>query len=434
MRKLLAFGLLLLLLAGCAVEEPAPTASPPPLTLTPTRTLRPPPTITPTPTITSTATPRPYPSPIDQDNLVQLSLLYRFNSLGFYSPENAWLVLYDNQQTAIWDLRSGEILATFIGRYKTIRGDYLLTTTGADLLLWRVSDGQQLLDFSAFQGQFHPSQPWLIVFGTQTGMAQLWDYQANELLGEFPEYPEDHFDFSPEGGLLAASGGSEMLVRVWALPGLELRHRFDRHVLANNSNTRAAITADEQFLLVTGTHEQKIFDLNTEELIWVDSEAWTIFPGPDPHHVFVISEATTRIYDLQAQEYLNRYLLGDTPAFFPEVGLITNHDANIRGFHLYVYQADTFEQLATLHLPQGVTGNGSFYPGTDLFTTADQSGTLRFFDTSTWEQVYQLEGMEDFYVVRPKFSRGGHWLLFSWYTYDEHGDYYNGFDVWGIPQ
>jgi WD40 repeat protein len=431
----LVVGALLILVVGCAVDEPAITPSPTATASpTPTRTLRPPPTITPTPTVTPTATPRPYPQPIEQDNLTQLSLLYRFNSLGFYSPENNWLVLYDNQQTAIWDLRSGVILATFIGRYKAIHGDYLLTTTGADLLLWRVSDGQQLLDFPALQGKFHPNQPWLIVFSTQTGMAQLWDYQAGELLSDIPEYPDDHFAFSPEGGLLAASGGEEMLVRVWALPGMELLHEFDRHVLVANNNTRVAITTDERFLLVSGTLEQKIFDLHTGELVRVDSEAWAIFPGPDPRHVFVISEATTRIYDLQAQAFLNRYLLGDTPAFFPEAGLITNHDANVQGFHLYVYHSETFEQLATLHLRRGVTGNGSFLDGADLFATADQSGILRFFDVNTWEQIYQLEGMDDFYIVRPEFSQGGHWLLFNWYTYDEHGDYYNGFDVWGIPQ
>ena len=104
-------------------------------------------------------------------------------------------MLYDNQQTAIWDLRSETLLATFIGRQRAVSGDYLLTASGGELLLWQVSTDEQMLSFEARQGQFHPEHPWIIVWGTATGSAQLWDYQAGDLLGEF-----EHTATSGSGG------------------------------------------------------------------------------------------------------------------------------------------------------------------------------------------------------------------------------------------
>ncbi|MFN2145716.1 MAG: hypothetical protein ACK2T7_10215, partial [Anaerolineales bacterium] len=106
LKALISAGFCLLLAACSAAHQPESTPHP---TVTdspiPTRTLRPAPTVTPTPSVTPTPTLPPYPEAISQDNLDKLSLLYRFNSLGFYDAAHDWLVLYDNQQTALWDLR-----------------------------------------------------------------------------------------------------------------------------------------------------------------------------------------------------------------------------------------------------------------------------------------------------------------------------------------
>jgi hypothetical protein len=158
-----------------------------------------------------------------------------------------------------------------------------------------------------------------------------------------------------------------------------------------------------------------------------------VLPGASPSTVFVVTQATTLVYDLEIGAFRNQYLLGDNPTTIPELDLVTNHAVAEFGFNLYIYRAEDFEQLATLFLPEGITGGGSFLPEADLFALSDQAGILRFFDTVTWEQIDELDRVEGFFIVRPEFSRGGHWLLFSWYTYDEFGDYYSGYDVWGIP-
>jgi WD40 repeat protein len=424
----------LLTLSGCRPESPPPTPrATATITTTPTRTPRPSPTITPTPSATPTPTLPPYPAVITPDNLAQLSPLYRFNSLGFYLPGSDWLVLYDNQQTAVWDLRSGSVVSTFIGRYKAIAGDYALTGTGEDLLLWRVSTGEQLHDFSAENGQFHPAQPWLVVYGGEEAHALLWDCQHDRLLGQVYQSPGDAFVFSPDGHRLAASGGTELGTRVWSLPDLALTNRLNPSLSTEGGSTRVAFSADGRYLFLSGGREHRVYDLEAGEIVWSDSHAWAVYPGPAAEYALVTRYATTHILDLERAEFLDDYLLGDTPTVFLELDLISNHDAAEAGYREYIYRASGFSQLATLTLRQGIASSGSFHPGGGLFAIPDLDGALHFFDTETWEPRSALAGMEGFYIVRPEFSREGHWLMFGWYTYDEFGDYYNGFDVWGIP-
>jgi WD40 repeat protein len=114
--------------------------------------------------------------------------------------------------------------------------------------------------------------------------------------------------------------------------------------------------------------------------------------------------------------------------------LITSYDAAETGYRVYIYRASDFEQLAVLRIPKGVASSGSFQPDAEIFALSDLEGVLHFFDSGSWEELTTLAGMEGFFIGRPQFSQGGHWLLFSWYTYDEFGDYFSGFDVWGIPE
>jgi WD40 repeat protein len=432
---LLLLTIFLFFLTACRPESPPPTPQvTATITATPTRTLRPAPTSTPTPSATPTPTLPPYPPVIYTGSLAQLSPLYRFNSLGFYHPGSDWLVLYDNQQTAVWDLRSGSVVATFIGRYKAIAGDYALTGTGEDLLLWRVSTGEQLHDFPAENGQFHPAQPWLVVYGGETAHALLWDYQNDRLLGQLHQAPGDAFAFSLDGERLAAAGSAESGVRVWSLPDLSLTNRFSSSLNMADTGGRAAFSADGRYLMVSAGREHRVYDLEADELTWSDSLSWAVYPGADAAYALVTRYATTRILDLERAEFLDEYLLGDTPTIFPELDLISSHDAAEAGYHEYIYRASDFSQLATLYLREGIASSGNFHPDGSLFAIPDLDGALHFFDTETWEPLSTLPGMEGFYIVRPQFSQGGRWLMFGWYTYDEFGDYYSGFDVWGIPQ
>jgi WD40 repeat protein len=433
---LLVFWAAGLLLGACAAAEEIPAPGDDFPTRTPTATAQPTATATLTPTTTPqpTATLIPYPPAITADRLEKLRLLHRFDSLGFYNPENDWVVLYDNQQTAIWDLRSETLLATFIGRQRAVSGDYLLTASGGELLLWQVSSGDPVLSFTARQGQFHPENPWIVIWGTGTGAAQLWDYETGGLLGEFTEFPEDYFAFSPDGELLAASGGSEKQVRVWELPSQELLHQFEDHQMVFNRNIRVAFTEDGRFLIVSGSEENKIFDLDVGKLIWIDTNAWAVYPGLDSRYAFVTTDATTRVYDMEEGRYFNRYMLGDTPAFFPEENLITNHDANVVAYHLYIYEYGSFEQLSSIYISEGVFGNGSFYQEEALFVAVDQVGVIRFYDMNTWESIFRMEVPDAKSVYRPEFSREGHWLFFGWSAEGANDETFNVFEIWGIPE
>ena len=187
-------------------------------------------------------------------------------------------------------------------------------------------------------------------------------------------------------------------------------------------------------LIVSGSEENKIFDLEAGELIWINTDSWAVYPGLDSRYAFITTEATTRVYDMQEGKYFNRYMLGDTPAFFLEENLITNHDANVVAYHLYVYEYGSFEQLTSIYLPEGVFGNGSFYQEENLFVAADQAHVIRFYDMRTWEPVFRMDVPDAQSVYRPEFSRGGHWIFFGWSAEGANGETFNVFEVWGIPE
>ena len=439
MKNVLILLIVVFLLIACGSQQDVAStqSTPPGQTLTwtpmPSSTIAPTATHEPTATLEPTPTAVPFPPVISAENLEQIEMLYRFESGGFYVL-NDWVVLDDNQQTTIWDLRTANQLAIFDGRQKGIQGDYILIKYEQALALYRVSSGEQLLSFEGAEGLFHPIEPWLLIFGTQTGFAQLWNYQTGEMLGEFVEFPEDDFVFSSGGGILASSGGKENNVRVWQLPDMQLTHQLDDHVMIFNRNLSISITDDERFLIVPGSSEHKIFDLETDELIWLDTKSWMVYPGLESRYAFVTTDATTRVYDMVDRQFIKGYLIGDSPAFFPEENLITNYDNSWVAFHLYVYENGSFDAVTTIYMRDGVYGNGSFYSKEDLFVAVDQSRKIRFYRQADWEEIFQFVVPEAYYVSTPRFSQGGHWLTFSWSAPDGDGKYNRVFEVWGIPE
>jgi WD40 repeat protein len=185
----------------------------------------------------ATQPPPPYTEPVQAltlENIAGASLLGRLDQPGapttiftyYFSPDSTRLAGLSNDLLIVWDLLTGEIVAT------TSRGganEVFFSPDKTELYTLNVSGSVNAYDAETARSQnrfdahsaynntkaYYPLDGWLALGGLN-GEVKVWDLLERRSLVtiEAHELQISTLDFSPDGSLLA-TGGDEGSVRVW---------------------------------------------------------------------------------------------------------------------------------------------------------------------------------------------------------------------------
>lgn len=209
----------------------------------------------------------------DLDSRAEIQELERGSQVpGFvaFSPDGSLLALgLFEQQISLWDVSRGELVYTF-DRQEENRTKRMDFSPDGDLLAVGVYDGTvRLLDLESgdivkvlkYHGEtdihdlvFSPDGKYLATGGRVPAVI-LWDVSSGEVIRTFPLTDNAiSMDFSPDGKILATSGGYENEVRLWDVESGNLLHS-----LPHNEQLSSVAFSPDGRLLAAGCFDGNIY-------------------------------------------------------------------------------------------------------------------------------------------------------------------------------
>ena len=335
----------------------------------------------------------------------------------WFSPDGSLLAGFSSRggNIGLWDVATGERLQTFIGGaigHITFSSDgSLLVHTGS--FSWEVNTDSPLRTITGHTNvftnpRFMSDGSLLVAEGVGIG---LWEVNTGEHLRILTEHSNKNRSnivefsaFSPDGSLLAGSGGFSKILCLWDASTGKLLRTFTGHT----ANVRSVMFSPDGNTLASGDFDGTIhlWDANTGELLRTLIGHTTVVISmafsPDGNTLTSsgFRDPDIRVWDANTSEHL-RILTGHTlggvesVVFSPDGSLLASggYDATVR-----VWDANTWEHLRTLtghkyFWSSGGVESVAFSPdGNTLASAGSTERSIRLWDVATGAHLQTLEG------------------------------------------
>ena len=188
-----------------------------------------------------------------------------------FSPDETLLATGSREGVKLWDIATQETLATLEGVFVSFSPDGMLLATGSEegVKLWDVATQETIATLEGIVGSFSPDGT-LLATGSESGTVKLWDVATQETIATL----EGHTDivpsvsFSPDGTLLAT--GSEEGAKLWNVASF-ITH-LEREKLAGDVNSDGVVNIQDTAVVRAnlGQRGQNEADVNGDGIVDVE--------------------------------------------------------------------------------------------------------------------------------------------------------------------